>query len=141
MIKFLSKLPVFKQVYQLGAVDYSPYKDWKKIDERAEKKLNDLLSTVDMKSIVSLDKTHGIVYIGGERADEARLSNLKAEAEFFVQSELWHLIQETPKELAQRQMFVNSESLDDLRKGKSMLYLLSQQQNVINLFKGYQPKK
>lgn len=105
------------------------------IDEEVNKKINALLSVVDYNSIVSLDKRTGMVYIGGKRVDEGRLLNLKSEAEFILNSDIWKLVYETPKELAQRQMFVSSESLDDMKKGKSILYTLSTQKNILDTFK------
>ena len=152
MVKFLSKLPLFKEIYRQGGIDSFALaqKDIletmrddldKQAEELAKKKLNDLLSVVDIRSIVSMDKRNGIVYIGGERADEGRLGNLKAEAEFFTQSELWKLISQTPRELAQRIMFVAGESLDDMKKGRSLLFTLDSQQKIIDIFKSYQSKK
>lgn len=113
----------------------------KQAKEMAKTLLNELLSPVDANKIVTLDKDRGIVFIGGTRADEIRLSNLKAEAEFFLQSDLWHLLYETPKELASRAMFVNGETLADMQKGKSMLYTLASQRNILETFKGYVGKK
>lgn len=113
----------------------------KKSEELAKQKLNDMLSIVDMKKVVTIDKQHGIVFIGGERIDENRLANLKSETEFLMQSDIWQLLYETPKELAQRSMFVSGESLADMQKGKSMLYLLSSQKNILDIFKSYTPKK
>lgn len=111
------------------------------IDERAKELCKDemhkLLSVVDVSKIVGLDKARGIVFIGGKKADDARLANLKAEAEFFLESDLWHLIQETPKELASRVMFVEGQTLADMQKGRSMLYTLSAQKNIVETFKGY----
>ncbi len=99
------------------------------------------MTVIDPRKIVTIDKPRGIVYIGGTRVDNARLSNLKAEAEFFLASDLWALIYETPKELAQRAMFISGESLVDMQKGKSMLYTLSTQKNILDTFKSYIPKK
>ncbi len=90
---------------------------------------------------MTIDKQKGIIYVGGERIDVARLANLKAEADFFLASDLWTLLYETPKELAQRAMFVNGESLVDMQKGKSMLYTLSTQKNILETFKSFIPKK
>jgi len=109
-------------------------------EELAKKKLNDLLSVVDMNAVVTLNKQAGAIYVGGERVDEGRLGNLKAEADFFAQSDLWKLIYESPKELAQRAMFVAGESLTDMQKGRAMLYTLSSQKNIIDIFASFKPK-
>ena len=111
------------------------------IDTLVAKAIDSLLSNVDLTQIVSLDKTHGIIYIGGERADEARLTNLKAEAEFIVATGLWKLLYENPKELAQRAMFKDSENLDGLKKGRSILYTLSTQQNIIDTLLAFEPRR
>lgn len=102
----------------------------------AKKMLNDLLSVVDESQIMTKANT-GIVFIGGAKVDDVTLSNLKAEAEFLTNSQIWKLMNETPKELAQRSMFVNGESLADLQKGKSMLYTLSTQNNILELCMKY----
>lgn len=152
LVKWLSNKPLFRDVYKQGGVDSFPLaqKDIletmaddldKKAEELAKVKLNDLLSLVDSKSLVTLEKTRGLVFIGGERADENRLNNLKNEALFFMESDLWRLIYETPKELAQRAMFVAGESLDDLKKGRSMLYTLASQKKIIETFLSFEPKK
>lgn len=110
------------------------------MSDEVKQALNDLLSPVDLHKIVTLDKTNGIVFIGGKRITEGQMKNLKSEAEFLLNSELWTLIYETPKELAQRAMFVNGESLDDMKKGKSILYTLSTQLNILNVLKSYKVK-
>lgn len=112
----------------------------KKAEELAKEKLSSLLVGINFDKIVSLDKGKGIVYIGGKRADDSRLSNLKSEAEFFGQSDLWNIISETVKQIAQKSMFMNAESLVDLQKGKSILYTLDSQQNIVNVFKSYTHK-
>lgn len=111
-----------------------------KAKELSEKRLNEMLSVVDMSHVISIDKKNGILYLGKERASDIELANLKAEAEFLVQSHIWKLLHETPKELAQRAMFVSSESLDDLKKGKVMLFTLDSQQNVVHMLRQYSPK-
>ena len=114
------------------------------IEDRAqelmEQRLRDMLSIVDYRKVVTLDKTKGILYIGGERVDEGRLANLYAEAQFLMESDIWGLLNETPKELAHQALFKVSESLDDLKKGKSILYVLNAQQNIVDILKSYQRK-
>lgn len=115
------------------------YETDKKAEELMTNRLNELLSNVDLTKIVAQDP-RGFIVIGGKHAENGRLTNLKAEAEFLVQSDLWGLLYETPKELAQRAMFVESQSLDDLKKGKSILYTLSTQTKILDTLKAYVPK-
>lgn len=109
------------------------------LDEQAEglakKKLNDLLSAVDMNGIVTFNKQQGTIFIGGDRVTPERLSNLQSESEALQSMDIWRLIYETPKELAQRSMFVQGETLADMQKGRTMLYLLSTQKNILDIFR------
>lgn len=152
-IKWLSTWPVLKQIYRQGGVDsfYLAHKDiWdtmkddveKMADERAREKLVKLLTVVDERAVVTFDKRAGAIFIGGVRADPARLQNLRSEAEYFLSSDLWKIIYESPKELAQRAMFLAGESLDDLRKGRAILYTLDTQEKILRTFSLYtQPKQ
>lgn len=103
-------------------------------------RLNALLSNADLHKIVTLDKAKGIIYIGGEKADNARLSNLKSEAEAILSFELWGLLHNTPKELAQKAMFLEGDDITQMRKGRTILYTLSTQNNILELLKSYTPK-
>ena len=111
----------------------------KKAKELADKMLNEMLSVVDENKIISVNP-RGMVYIGGEQADEAYLMNLKSEAEMIESTNLWTILIETPKKLAQEAMFVKGETLADMTKGKSMLYLLATQKKIIETIKSYKNK-
>lgn len=112
----------------------------KKSETLSEKKLNDLLSPVDLTSVVTFNKQIGAIFIGGQRVEDGRLTNLKAEADFITNSEIWQLLSETPKSLAERAMFINGEGLDDLKKGRSILYTIATQKNILDTFISYKPK-
>lgn len=109
----------------------------KKAEELAQVKLASLLSNVDLSKLFTMDKKTGLFYIGGKTADDRRLSNLKNEAEFLLQSDLWQVMYETTKELASRQMFVAGESLADMQKGKSILYTLDSQKKLVEKLGSY----
>ncbi len=96
-----------------------------------EEELNKLFSLVDPRLIITFDPKQKAVYIGGVKAEEAQVLALKAEAEFILQSDLWKILNETPKELAMRAMFVAGESIDDMKKGRAMLYLLDTQKKIL----------
>jgi len=116
------------------------YNTEERAKELADKMLMDMLSVVDYNKVISIDTRKGILFAGKDRIEVARLSNLKSEAEFLMESELWQLIKETPKELAHQALFKTSESLDDLKKGKAMLYTLSAQQNIIDIIRTFENK-
>lgn len=108
----------------------------KRAEELAKQKVADLLSVPDMRSIVTLDTRARAIFIGGERADDGRLHNLKAEAEFFMESDLWKLLYETPKRIAQKAMFEDDGSLESLLlKGRAILFMLETQQRNLSVFK------
>lgn len=109
-------------------------------EELAKEKLKALLTPVNMKNVVSWDKLKGIVYVGGEKIDEARLANLHSEAEFFLNSDLWSIIHDTAKRLAEISMFEKGESIDDMKKGRSILFTLDSQRDAVNVFKSYTQK-
>jgi hypothetical protein len=93
--------------------------------------LNKLLSVVDNRLIITFSPDEKAVYVGGKKVEEGQLLALKAEAEYILNSDLWKIIFETPKELAMRAMFVAGESLDDMKKGRAMLYTLDTQKLIL----------
>ena len=111
-------------------------------EELSKKKLAELLSPIDPSGIVKYSDQLKAIFIDGKRADDGKLANLKAEAQFFKESELWKLLHETPKELAQQAMFVSGDNAEaQLKAGRSMLFTLSTQQKILDIFLSYEPKK
>ncbi len=104
----------------------------------AKEKVATLLSVVDPTHIISWDKRTGIVKIGGERATEGQLGNLKSEAEYLSMSNLWKILYESPKQLAYINMFKEGDSIEFMRKGRSMLFTLETQKEIVELLKSYQ---
>jgi len=142
----LLKLWPFSWAYRQGGMDSFPLasKDiWETMKDEVEKRgnerakviLEELLSPISWDSVVSVDAKRGLVLIGGEKIDDGKLNNLQSEAEFFMASDLWKVLIETPKALAQKSMFVEGDSVDFLKKGRSMLYALDSQQKVIDTFR------
>ena len=111
-------------------------------EEKVRTEIASLLGSFDEKLILTIDSKAGKAYIGGELVDPGRLNNLKQEAEFIVKTDLWLLINETLKKVTQDVMFNKSENFEDMRNGKSILYTLSFQNNVIKVLRSYkQPGK
>lgn len=111
----------------------------KRAEELSREKLARLLSVVDDRLIVSFSRDARAIYIGGERVEESKLANLRAEAEAITAMEIWKLIFETPKELAMRAMFLAGDSIDEMKKGRSILYTLDTQKRILDTFKSYTP--
>jgi hypothetical protein len=112
----------------------------KQAEELANQKLAALLSVIDLSQVIAEDKHKGLIFLGGVKADPGILANLKAEAEFLTESTLWKVLNNTIRELAQRAMFVAGDSLDDMKKGRSILYTLDSQAKIITILKTYQQK-
>lgn len=136
----LLKTGLFSWAYRQGGIDAFPLaqKDVletmhadieKKSEELANKKLAELLSIIDERMVLKVMKNQ--VHIGKEVAEPTRLMNLKSEAAFLLESDIWKILNETLKEVAQEAMFVSSESLVDLQKGKTILFTLKTQANLV----------
>ena len=94
-----------------------------------------MLGFVDYKSVITVNKSTGIMYIGKDRVDESRLANLKSEAEFLSRSDIWKLLNETMRYYAYEKMFVKSNSIDDLLSGKMWIYHLDTQEQILAMLK------
>lgn len=150
MIKWLSTLPLLKEIYRQGSIDSFglAQKDILEtmhddLDKRAEavakEKLAKLLSIVDERMIISFSERTKSVYIGGEKIDDpGRLQNLKSEADMLLASDIWKLIIETPKKLAEKAMFEDDGKLENLLlKGRAILYTLDTQKRILATLKSY----
>lgn len=153
MIKWLSTLPLFKEIYRQGGIDSFPlaHKDItetfqgdieKRAEELAREKLAKMLSVIDERMIISFSEREKAVYIGGEKiTDPQQLLNLKQEAEAMTKFDLWRVLNETPKKLAQNAMFIDDGKIENqLLKGRVMLYFLDTQNKILTTLKSYSQK-
>lgn len=109
----------------------------KDIQTEVDKRLIEMLGFVDYKSVITVNNKTGKVFIGKEEIDEARLVNLRNEADFLSKTEIWKLLSETIRYYAYEKMFIKSESLNDLMSGKMWLFHLDTQQKILEMFKNY----
>lgn len=108
------------------------------LQEAVEKRLADMLGFADPKDVVSFDKQRGFVFVGKDRVPADRLANLKQEAEFVLNSELWRLLEGTIRHMAYEIMFTKSKTFDDMLSGKMLLYHLDTQKKLMEAFRSYQ---
>lgn len=150
MIKWLCTLPLLKEIYRQGGIDSFIHARADILEtfqgdvearaqELAKEKLDALLTVVDDRKIISFNAREKAVYIGGERiTDPKMLSSLKAEADALLNFDLWQILVETPKRLAQKALFEDDGKSEILHaKGRSMLYLLDTQKNILATLKSY----
>lgn len=110
------------------------------LERRSNEKLAKLLGAVDENFVVTYDKKTGLVFMGGVKLDEYQIMNLKSEAEAIAQMQIWKTLSETLKQQAQKTIFENSTEWADVMNGKMMLYNLSLQQKILDIFRNYKPK-
>ena len=111
-----------------------------KLPKPVEEEVAKLLGFVDFKRIITFNEKAGAIYIGGERVDESRLGNLKAESQFMLNSELWKVMTETIRHMAYEIMFTKSMSFEDMRSGKMLLYHLDTQKKIMDILSRFAKK-
>lgn len=127
------------QLPNLGIIKRLEHQKLHEVDELAKQALQELLGNVNYKSIITYDKANRSIVVGGIKLEESQILNLKSEAEFFKASELYKILSETKRDLAYKTMFEKSLTFEDMRQGKSMLYDIAMDRNIINILASYQP--
>lgn len=151
LAKWLSDKPFFEEIYRQGGIASFTFahKDImetmaddldKRAQELAETKLKDMLSPVDYRFVISRNLRTKQLMLGTVEMDAGQFGNLKSEAQFFKESNLWKLLCETPRELAHKAMFVEGD-MKSFEKGRAMLYHLDSQQKILDTLLAYAPPK
>jgi hypothetical protein len=69
--------------------------------------------------------------LGGKELSEREAEDLVQEARFVEKTRLHSILCENLKEAAQKTMFDNARTADDIMFGKAILYCVSMQKNII----------
>jgi len=117
-----------------------PVLDVGDVDKLVNERISKLLGVVDENFVVTLDKKTGLVFMGGVRLEEQQILNLRSEANAITAMQIWPMLSETLKKQAQETIFNKSTEWADVVNGKVMLYCLSLQQKILDIFKSYKPK-
>ncbi len=112
----------------------------KSLEKTRNELLKEYFCAITLDDIITVDKS-GVVKIDGEAATPGELSSLFEEAKFFAESRLYKILINLPKKQAMDVMYNLSESFDDMRNGKMMLYNISLQENIMKILLRYSPKK
>lgn len=130
---------VFRDAYK-DLEETNTYNTEERAKELSEKSLLEMLLPANVQFVIRVDERTKRLVLNGEMLDDATLGNLHAEAMSLVSSNLWNILHNTPKKLAEEALFIKSESLADLQKGKTMLYTLATQQKILDILTSYQHK-
>lgn len=85
-------------------------------------------------NLVIGEVVHGgkhLIQLNGKRAEDNEALALKKEAELVAQTRLWKVFTETLRYQAQRRMFVEAKTIEDMNWGKALLHSISVLENLI----------
>lgn len=102
--------------------------------------LRDIFCAVVPEDVITQDKA-GRIYLGGRVASDREIEVLQREVSFLEESQIWKLLTNSLVDQAHTIMFNNSESFEDMRSGKMMLYNIGVQKAIIQKIKKAVPHK
>lgn len=88
-----------------------------------------------LDDVVSTDRKTGKPMVDGKPIGPTELKSLQAEAKALGGFRIWQLMSKTTKRLAEKKIFEQSVTLEDITFGKAMLYNLSLQESILNAFR------
>lgn len=97
--------------------------------------LKHLLNAITVRDIIGNDPKTGAILIDGQTIKPDELKQMKAEIKALEGFRVWSIITETTKSHAEKMIFNDSKTMDDIRFGKAMLYDLSLQKSIIKVLK------
>ncbi len=103
------------------------------------KKENDftkgLLCAVNLNDCFTWNEQTKQGFLGGQKITEAQKRSLQEEAKSIERTLLWQVMTNTLGDIARKVMFEKSESFEDMRWGKAILYAVDLQKKIIEAVK------
>lgn len=93
-----------------------------------------LLPIVDEKELIAFSK-NGKVFIDNRELNPAELNNLRSEADIINEMRIWEIIVNKLNEKTQEKIYKEAVDVPDLIVGKTILYVLNFQKELINKLK------
>jgi len=85
--------------------------------------------------------TAGKLFMGGSELSEGVVQNIVHDAKYFQKSELWKIISNQIRDIANKNTMTNGTSLDDLLVGKTTLHTVGMIENTITKLAQVEVKK
>lgn len=95
-----------------------------------------LLPIVNIEQVISFKNKK--LYINHKEATVGQVNNLVAEANIIEKMDLWQIINNDLNEKTRKRVYVDSVDIMDLVVGKTILYTLDVQANLISKIKNLQ---
>lgn len=89
-----------------------------------------LLPVIDERDAIAFNK-QGEIFLGGEKATQHQVNNLKEEVKFLKETELWRVMNTYLNKVAEKRIITESKDFTDVIVGKVMLYTFDVQQKII----------
>jgi hypothetical protein len=99
--------------------------------------LEDVIKVREKKFILSNGEIREdiIFFLDGKQISPLELKNIREEIKFIEHSQLWEILTNSVRDIARLKMNERAESFDDMRWGKSILYVIALQEKIINKLK------
>ena len=85
-----------------------------------------LFSTIDADDVLRRDPASGAFTFEGKPLTNGEIAILRSDAETMLKSKLWRVLNKEIRYHANRKMFIESRSDDDLTAGKMLVYYISE---------------
>jgi hypothetical protein len=106
----------------------------KKTETELTTRLISKIGPVDMEKVIGA-VVHGgktMLTLNGKRAPDNEALALKKEAEMVEQTRLWKVFTETLRYQAQRRLFEEAKTIEDMNWGKALLHSIGVLENLID---------
>lgn len=106
--------------------------------------LSEMTGAIDPNKVfyVGSNTAGEIIYkLAGKKLTPVQSSLLRNEAQMISKMQLWKIMTETLRNTARLKMFEKSETFDDMRWGKAMLYNVDVMETIVNKLQEIQPEK
>lgn len=106
-------------------------------NQMVEDALADLLTSFSPYNIFTSDKTGRSLFLETKKIPPERIGELKGDVMFLKKSQIWKILTDTIKYMAQETMFTKSKTYEDMITGKMMLYNISLMERILFLIESH----
>ena len=114
------------------------------VESLVNKRMAELNYSVNPDDVISAtqDRAGNTIEIrqGDKVLTKTEIRNLKSQVDFFRESQLYKLLMETPKDKAQQIMFQKSQTYDDMKSGKMLIFAIDILEKILQSIEKFDVK-